>query len=138
MTVGEQVVQILDVLCEKFGIAVDWTSANVIPYAEILCGKLVTYEIFTSAVSIVIWVALCVAMAFATKKLYPVIMKKIDEQDWADFGWSALGTFAACFLVTFGIVAFACVYTEIMDIIKCATFPEMYVFEYVQGIISGG
>lgn len=48
------------------------------------------------------------------------------------------GTFAAGFLVIFGIVAFACVYTEIMDIIKCTTFPEMYVFEYVQGIISGG
>lgn len=97
MTVSEQVIQVPDVLCEKFGIAIDWTSANVIPYVETLCGKLVTYEIFTSVTSIVIWVALCAAVAFATKRLYPVIMKKIDEQGWADVGWSVLGDICGWF-----------------------------------------
>lgn len=37
MTVSEQIISVLDALCEKFGIAINWTEENVIPYVEILC-----------------------------------------------------------------------------------------------------
>ena len=50
MTVSEQIIQVIDALCEKFGIVVDWTSESVIPYLEILCTKLIKYEICTSIV----------------------------------------------------------------------------------------
>lgn len=42
---SEEVIKILDALAEKFGLAIDWTSANVLPYLQQLCGKYVTYEI---------------------------------------------------------------------------------------------
>lgn len=29
---SEEVIKILDALAEKFGLAIDWTSANVLPY----------------------------------------------------------------------------------------------------------
>ena len=45
---SEEVIKILDALTEKFGLAIDWTSANVLPYLQQLCGKYVTYEIATS------------------------------------------------------------------------------------------
>ena len=41
MTVSEQIIQVVDMLCEKFGMAIDWTGENVIPYIEVLCKKLV-------------------------------------------------------------------------------------------------
>lgn len=53
MTVSDQIIQVLDNLCEKFGLAIDWTSENVIPYLTTLCTKLVSYEIWTS----VAWLA---------------------------------------------------------------------------------
>ena len=31
---SEEIIKVLDALAEKFGVAVDWTSANVIPYLE--------------------------------------------------------------------------------------------------------
>ena len=31
MTVSEQIIQVIDALCEKFGIAIDWTTQNIIP-----------------------------------------------------------------------------------------------------------
>lgn len=36
---GEEIIKVLDALAEKFGLAIDWTSNNVIPYLETLCGK---------------------------------------------------------------------------------------------------
>lgn len=29
---SEEVIKILDTIAEKFGLAIDWTSANVLPY----------------------------------------------------------------------------------------------------------
>ena len=34
---SDEVVKILDALADKFGIAINWTSANVIPYLQQLC-----------------------------------------------------------------------------------------------------
>ena len=137
MTVSEQIIQVLDVLCEKFGIAINWTSENVIPYIEVLCKKLVTYEIATSIASMIFMLILVMASIIATKMLYPVFKEGIENQEYYEDGWS-IGTIFAIFglvaLYIATIVVFAC---QITDIIKCATFPEMYVFEYVSRLING-
>ena len=39
MTFSEQTISILDYLCQKFGIVVDWTSDTVWPMVEMLAGK---------------------------------------------------------------------------------------------------
>ena len=81
MTVSEQIIQVLDALCEKFGMAIDWTGENVIPYVATLCTKLVSYEIWTS----VAWIALC-AMIILTgfiliKKYKTVLLENFDSDD---------------------------------------------------------
>lgn len=39
ITLSDQIISVLDALCEKFGIAIDWTSQNVIPYIQLLAKK---------------------------------------------------------------------------------------------------
>lgn len=60
---SEEVIKILDALAEKFGLAIDWTSANVLPYLQQLCGKYVTYEIATS----VVWMLIGICLLFVCK-----------------------------------------------------------------------
>lgn len=60
---SEEVIKILDALAEKFGLAIDWTSANVLPYLQQLCGKYVTYEIATS----VVWILIGICLLFVGK-----------------------------------------------------------------------
>lgn len=60
---SEEVIKILDALAEKFGLAIDWTSANVLPYLQQLCGKYVTYEIATS----VVWILIDICLLFVGK-----------------------------------------------------------------------
>lgn len=138
MTVSEQIIQVLDALCEKFGLAIDWTSENVVPYLNTLGGKLVSYEIWTSVFWIVFMAALSIASAIATKKLIPVFKKGLDEQHYLDCGWNVATGFAIAGLVVIYGATIIVIGTQIVDIIKCTTFPEMYIFEYIQRVLKAG
>ena len=139
MTVSEQIIQVIDALCEKFGIVMDWTGDNVIPYLEILCGKLVTYEICTSVVWMVIMVSLSIGSIVATKKLAPVFKKGMEEDRkccWGGEGWDIAAGFSIVGLIVINLISVIVVGVQIMDIVKCLTFPEMYIFEYITALIQ--
>ena len=139
MTVSEQIIQVVDALCKKFGIAIDWTSKNVIPYLTILCKKLVTYEIVTSILGIIVALLVMIASVIATKKLYPVFKKGLEEDDkYGNCGWWLGTVFAIVGLVIVNIISICELRQQINDVIKCIIFPEMYIFEYIQGIINAG
>lgn len=38
---SEEISKVLDVLADKVGIAVDWSSANIIPYLQQITDKMV-------------------------------------------------------------------------------------------------
>ena len=130
MTISEQIIKILDALCAKFGIAINWTSENVIPYVEVLCKRLVTYEIVTSAMWILLVWGLFGVSAIILKKMHPWLMKKYDEiYEVADVAlWGIT--------VILGVVMICVTSDQSIDIIKCLTFPEMYVFEYVSALVK--
>lgn len=137
MTVSEQIIQVIDALCEKFGIAIDWASENVIPYLEILCGKLITYEICTSIAWMVIMILLSVGSIVAAKKLAPTFRKGVEKNAKSyDCGWEIGTGFAIAGLVVLNLATIMVIITQTMDIIKCLTFPEMYIFEYISGLIQ--
>ena len=135
MTVSEQIISVLDTLCEKFGIAINWTSENVVPYVEILCRKLVTYEIATSIAWLIFDILILVASIILVKKFGPKVVKGAfyeEEMGWMItfvFGGIGIGIAMVCSIIDIGY--------QVDDIIKCLTFPEMYVFEYVSNLVKG-
>lgn len=137
MTVSEQIIQVLNALCEKFGIAVNWAGENVIPYIEVLCKKLVSYEIGTSIAWIVLMFVFSIASIVVTKKLAPTFNEgmKEDKKNY-DCGWYVGAGFSIVGLIGLNSATIAVVFKQIMDIIQCITFPEMYVFEYISKLIA--
>ena len=139
MNVSDQIIQVIDNLCEKFGLAIDWTSENVLPYLSTLCAKLVTYEIWTSVAWMSIMIVMSIASVIVTKRLVPIFKDGLekDRRNY-DVGWG-IGTgfsiFGLCILYLATIIV---IVTQIMDIIQCVTFPEMYIFEYVQSVLNSG
>lgn len=128
---SEEVIKILDALAEKFGLAIDWTSANVLPYLQQLCGKYVTYEIATS----VVWMLIGICLLFIGK--YVIGKAKYCwgkyEEDWKsnyDFVAVSLGVLAGCAIVG-GIIVISC---QIFNIVTCITFPEKVIIEELQSI----
>lgn len=125
MQVSDQIIAVLDNLCEKFGLAIDWTSETILPYANTLFTKLVSYEIWTS----VAYILFSVLGAIACVKVIQYVIKKLD-----DMGELAAVPVILC--ATLGIFTVANIGGQIIDIIKCLTFPELFVFEYIQNLIN--
>lgn len=120
MTVSAQIIEVLNDLCLKFGLAIDWSQENVLPYLEELAGKYITWEVATSTMWIVIGAILVVGglICFVT-----------------DIKWSWAGGFVA-FMGCFVIVAGMCVVgDQIYDILTCKYFPEKQLWEYVSGLM---
>lgn len=132
MTISEQIIQVLDALCEKFGIVIDWTNANVIPYLEVLCSKLIAYEIGTSIAWMAIMILVSVGCMVATKRFYPAFKNGIENQEYCEIGWSVGSVCAIIGLVIIYLSTIIVCGVQIMDIIKCTTFSEMYIVEYIQ------
>ena len=130
---SKEVIKILDTFAEKFGIAIDWTSVNVLPYLQQLYDKCVMYEIVTS----VIWILLGICLLFVGKYLIRMMKycwKKYKE-DWAsdcDIIAIGLGVFAGLAIVG-GIIIILC---QIFDIVTCITFPEKIIIRELQLIYS--
>lgn len=136
MTVSKQIIEVIDALCEKFGVAIDWTAENVLPYLATLCEKLIKYTIFTSSTSLVVNVLVIVGLIIGTIKLVPIFAKKIKEQDFLDMGWTMAAAFSG---IGAGVIAMFCIMSIIHNfdlIAKCVIFPEMYIIEYVKTLIG--
>ena len=112
---SDELIKTFDYLLSQFGIAVDWTSENVLPYLQTLAEKLVRFEINTSIMWLVVGVVVLTVGVWIFVK---------DIKDW-DSGVFILG---AILIIVAGIVCCCQVY----DIIKCVSFPELYVFEYIK------
>ena len=134
MNVSEQIISVINALCEKFGVAIDWTSETVIPYVEQLCQKFVAYEIWTSVATIILMWVIFAALLIITLVGY----KKANAIDWGYNNHVSpyVAIIGTIITVIFTIVAVSVTCVEIMDIITCLTFPEKQIFEYAKGLLS--
>ena len=141
MSVSEQIIQVIDALCEKFGIMMDWTGNNVIPYIEMLGKKLITYELSTSVAWIAVMLFLSIVSIITMKKSYPFFKKKIAEGtvSYVDIcvnDWDVGLVLAIIGTIAINIAAIIVIICQAFDIIKCLAFPEMYIFEYISKFIA--
>lgn len=129
MVVSEQIIQVLNYLGEKFGIAIDWTSDNVIPYLTTLCTKLVTWEIWSS----VAWIGIMAVLG-----IIAIIFIAVNKQQLLEFMSedSIFAGLVVALCVMLFVAVIGVIGTQIFDIIKCITFPEMHVVEYIQHLIK--
>lgn len=72
MTVSSQVIEVLNYLCGKFGVVIDRSAENVMPYVQELMSKFIQWEIATSRMWIVFAVLsllVCVALIVTDAKI---------------------------------------------------------------------
>lgn len=149
MKVSEQIIDVIDALCEKLGVAIDWTSANVIPYIQQLCEKYIKYEVGTSVLCVGLWTLFLVGSIWyyknKKKKLDEFLNSKDNSYDHNDmedaFFESATGWLWVLGLMFLMIAIIGCIIaisTQSKDIITCLTFPEKAVYEFVSKNINSG
>lgn len=132
MNVSEQIISVLDYLGKKFGIAIDWSSENILPIIQTLCEKYIRWEISTS----IMWIALAIVLVGLYALVIKIYDKCADPNDKWDFDYNFFPPFFVAIGTAIGVICIGIICTQIYDIIKCYTFPELKVFEYVSTLIE--
>lgn len=134
MEVSQQIIEVLDYLCKKLGIVIDWSSDNVLPYLQNLCNKYIQWEISTSVVWIIVGALFIVSGAILLKIRKNAIKRKEHEKyAWSIDYWYPFAAIGALVVIMFGVTIVLC---QSFDIIKCINFPELQIYEYLENKIN--
>lgn len=117
LKIAQDLIEVLEYLGEKFGIALNWGSADLVPYLKELGGKIVAYK------SGIAWLWLSVAAIILLISIVLLIIS-LRKEDWGLF------FVAACFLFLGAVIAIFNGYT----LIACNTFPEKVILDYIRTI----
>lgn len=132
--VSSQIIDVINELCSKFGIAIDWSQKNVQPYLESLVAKAVNYELYTSIMWIVIGAILFgiglfyLSKANKCKERYIKYKKDSTVDTESDYICKDLYRILGWFLF---ITAILLIIYNTNDVIKCITFPDKVVFDMI-------
>lgn len=133
---SDEIIKILDDLGQRFGIAIDWSSENVLPYLQDLMSRYVNYEVMTSVVWIVVALIVIIGLSISIPAINKHANKVLEEDyysDW-DFGkWVVICIFIiiiGCFVI--------CIICQVFDIVICYTIPEKMIFEYLNSLVFNG
>ena len=113
MHLGDEITKVIDSLCDKFGITVDWTSQNIIPYLQEIGQKIVNYEIGTSIVWMIIGI-ICLIIGIICFITY----KKTNNENICFF-----------LMISLFIIGGGTIITQIFDIITAYTLPEKTIYQ---------
>ena len=124
MTVSSEIIEVLDYLGEKFGIAIDWTSNNVLPYLQTLADKFIKWEISTSIVWIIIAVFVMIGMiVLINLKGVREINEETDGMLWIP-------------IIALIIISFMVICIQIFDIVECNIFPEKALYDFIKVMLK--
>ena len=136
---SEEIIKVLDNLGEKFGIAIDWSSQNVMPYLQDLMGRFINYK----NCSAIIWIVVSVIFIILSIILGIIICKKLknyyESEQYhckSDENFSyGLTWFCAGLLILIFVIVLFC---NINGIFKNIYIPEATIIEYINRLANIG
>lgn len=143
------IIETLDYLFEKFGIAVDWTTENVFPYVEQLAEKIVTYNIVTNSIGLglsILAIIGCFIYACVLYKSYKLCKStKKDTQlvntwtnSWKErcYSLSDVGNVSSVIAAVVAIIGTIVFIICCAELIQWIFIPELKLVEYVRNFIN--
>ena len=122
MYFSENIIKIMDEICNKIGISIDWGSKNVLPYLEQLSEKIVRYEMIMSFMWLVIGLAV-----FGLGILILITLHwKSEERPFAVM--EDIPTIIGMCFIVLGLTS---TWISIEDIVTAKTLPEKTVIDFI-------
>nr|DAQ39419.1 MAG TPA: Poxvirus virion envelope protein A14 [Caudoviricetes sp.] len=126
---SNEIIKVLDHLCDRFGIAIDWSSNNVMPYLQDLMVRITKYVIYTNILWLVISILIIGATVFALVKIIKVTRE--NRYDW-DFIVGISSLIGSIIIIIFFLTGmYAC-----QNLIEVNTVPEKYIIEMIRNDVS--
>lgn len=118
-----EIIKVLDYLCAKFGIAIDWTAENIWPQVLDFVGRYQMYAVTRHLVA----VAMCIIIGI----FCCIITKKVDKCDW-----DGLECAVQCGCIIATIVCLIVLIVNIFSAIEWGIVPEMRFIDMLSGYLD--
>lgn len=130
---SEEIIKVLDELGNRFGIVIDWSNQNIIPYLQELLKRFICYQNITACIWITISIAIItggiVMLKFLNK--WRKSENYVSDYDSDDVTLAFLGYIFSICMIALGI---GLIIGNIFGIAKNICMPEMVVYEYIKNI----
>lgn len=129
---SEEIIKVLDELGKRFGIVIDWSNQNIIPYLQELLKRFICYQNITACV----WITISIVMIIVGVVMIKFLNKwrKSDNYDTGyddDEALAMLGYLFSILIIALGI---GLIIGNTLGIAKNICMPEMVVYEYIKNI----
>lgn len=143
---SNEIIKVLDNLAERFGVIIDWTAQNVMPYLQDLYDRIIDYRIMQLSIMYIIFIAmLIISMGVFIKVYYDykTISRINDDKNlsfetyhsWVDDITTDL-TILGAILLIFGFVlligAIFGIFKNIDGVVEIINIPEKYIYDMIQ------
>lgn len=128
---SEEIIKVLDELGNKFGIAIDWSNKNIVPYLQDLMTRFISFKNAQAIIWVIISLIVIGLSIFGIIKLTK--WNKSDEFNKYDedmvFVYSFL--YAICMILIFAFLITATF--NINGLFQNIFIPELSIIDYIQG-----
>lgn len=133
---SDEIIKVIDELGKRFGIVIDWSNENVLPYLQELAHRFIIYKTAIGIMTIVISVILIIIFGIGMKKLLEWRKsEKFSENTWDDDLFIFLLAMIGCVI---GIcIAAGVIIGNTAGIIQNLTIPELTILEYIKPMVGG-
>lgn len=136
---SQEIIKVLDNLAQKFGVAIDWTSQNILPYLQDLMSRYISlqnaYAVTWIVISAIILIISFIIMFKSINKIKKD-SKQIKFYDVLDDSPSAFfGIICSSFFILIFSVVILC---NIFGLFQNIFTPEITILNYLRSINLGG
>lgn len=130
---SEEIIKVLDELGKKFGVVINWSNQNIIPYLQELLKRFICYRNITACICIIISIAMTISGVVMIRFLNKWRKSENYDSDYNidDELLAILGYIFSIFIIATGI---GLMIGNIFGIVKNICMPEMVVYEYIKNI----
>lgn len=128
---SEEIIKVLDNLAQKFGIAIDWTNQNILPYLQDLMGRYISLQNSYA----IVWIVISIIMIIGSIILIRICIKATKKtNNFDDELLIAVGIMLSLIsIIIFVVVLFVNIFSLLQNIIT----PEITILEYLKTINLG-
>ena len=130
---NEEIIKVIDELGKRFGIVIDWSNQNIIPYLQELLKRFIYYRNITACVWIIISIAMTISGVVMIRFLNKWRKSDNYDKDYCsdDDMLAAMGYIFSICIIALGI---GLIIGNMFGIVKNICMPEMVVYEYIKNI----
>lgn len=138
MTFSKEFKEIIDIVAEKLGIAVDWTQENIMPWITDILHRFVTFNIIVSVLTTAVAFAFLVLGIIIIVKFIKDYVSRKKSFLWEDdFSFPTLLGFIMIIAAAMSMLISGLIFPdELQELLKWIVIPEFKVVEELTALIG--